>query len=150
LGEDYCWKKLVHEDSKIPSEFDEDTLPLSDINQIIQRVEDTLSKEYSNDMTNTVGKLPTLDNLTEAPAKFILTMALVLRDLELKCATCEDDSQMPRKFTLLPFPNFKWRYVTMNDRALASNTGQSKGSSYPENLKLFHNVFDFSKFGFNR
>ncbi|KAI8885887.1 hypothetical protein K501DRAFT_178954, partial [Backusella circina FSU 941] len=60
---------------------------------------------------------------------------------------CEDVSKMLRRFTLLPFPNFKWRYVTMNARALASN---AKQTCYHESMKLFYNAFDFAKFDFNR
>jgi hypothetical protein len=81
MGEEYCWKKLVNEESRIPTEFDQYLFPLSDVDQIIHRVRDTLAKEPSKDKTHTIDVIPTIEKLTEAPDKFVPTLVFVLYTL---------------------------------------------------------------------
>lgn len=53
-------------------------------------------------------------------------------------------------FSLLPTPSLRWRHILVNAKSLASNTkGTSYVGGYQGELELFHDIFDFSNFGYD-
>jgi hypothetical protein len=93
---------------------------------------------------------PTVENLSANPCHFLPALSFMIQSIERIKGECEDSSHMPRLFALLPCPSLKWKYISLNDKALASNTRQSEAKPYEDKVKLFYNVFDFRKFGFER
>ncbi|GAA5816099.1 hypothetical protein MFLAVUS_009621 [Mucor flavus] len=61
----------------------------------------------------------------------------------------QEQKYKPELFSFFPNPSLKWRYVSVNNKVLASNSGvKSKDNSYFTALEMFNTVFDFSKFGY--
>ncbi|KAI8882150.1 hypothetical protein K501DRAFT_187464 [Backusella circina FSU 941] len=93
---------------------------------------------------------PTIENLTATPHCFIPTLGYIICEIEKLCSETEESHILPRRFTLLPFLNLKWRYITLNDKAISSGTKKHVATNYKDKVRLFHNVFDFTKFRFGR
>ncbi|KAI9478561.1 MAG: hypothetical protein EXX96DRAFT_454230, partial [Benjaminiella poitrasii] len=52
-------------------------------------------------------------------------------------------------FSLFPIPSFRWRYISLNTKVLAANTQQKPDVDYKDYVKVFLDVFDFSKLGYH-
>ncbi|KAI8970482.1 hypothetical protein BDF20DRAFT_127597, partial [Mycotypha africana] len=58
-------------------------------------------------------------------------------------------TKKPKLFSLTPTVSFKWKHVSINEKALCCLSRQSIGNrSYANNLEIFSNVFNFAKFGY--
>jgi hypothetical protein len=133
-------KLMVNEDAKWPKEIN--LIEIQRIQKVHSVVDELKAQMISVD--------PTVENVSADPAHFIPALAIIIASIEAISDSNEDTSRTPRVFPLLPFPNLKWRYISVNDKTLPSNTGQLNASTYQGKVELFYNVFDFTKFGFER
>jgi hypothetical protein len=92
---------------------------------------------------------PTIINLACSPEKFIPALHYMIEQLEEEKSKCEDQTKVPRLFSMFPNPSFKWRHITLNGKALATLTNQRSPVSYADNIKIFYNLFDLSKLGYH-
>jgi hypothetical protein len=145
-------KIILNEEAQWPKDINLiEIQPLEKVLDVFDELKHNMSIPIDSDATlSTENLIPTMENLTATPQCFIPTLSFILRKIENLCTECNDKYKMPRRFALLPFSSLRWKYVSINDRALSSNTKQKLGSSYEDKIKLFYNVFDFRKFGFER
>lgn len=95
--------------------------------------------------------LPTPENLSANPGMFIPFLARILSTIEDEFYQEDDEEKKPNLYSLLPTPTLRWKYILVNAKSLACNT---RGTRYVRGFQgeqeLFHNVFDFSCFGYER
>jgi hypothetical protein len=138
-------KVVLNEEVKWPKEINLiDIPPLNRVLDIFNELKQEMYIPIDGAVT------PSTENLTATPHYFIPALSFILRSIEDQRAECNDEYKMPRRFTLLPFPSLKWKYISISEKALASNTKQTMPYTYEDKLKLFDNVLDFRKFGFER
>jgi len=66
-------------------------------------------------------------------------------------AKLSPSAQLPRLFSLCPLPSFNWRFIAMNAELLASLFPSVRKPDYPaQYAAVFHQVFNFDQFGFQR
>ncbi len=78
-------------------------------------------------------------------------MAFICQETEEEADRTVEQKEKPKLFSFTPNPSLKWRHISINNKLLASNAGtKTLGNSYSESLQMFHQVFDFKRFGYNR
>lgn len=90
-------------------------------------------------------------NLSKAPGNFIPALGYMCQETEEEAANAQEQKYKPKLFSFFSSPSLKWRYVSVNNKALASNSSvKMKDSNYSASLEMFYTVFDFNKFGYER
>ncbi|ORE21534.1 hypothetical protein BCV71DRAFT_167843, partial [Rhizopus microsporus] len=92
---------------------------------------------------------PTAKNLAASPTKFVPALAVIISELEKLCNEHKDDNtKMPRRFSLMPTPSMHWQYISINAKALQAITKHKSDGTYEGNVNLFYSTFNFKKFGY--
>ncbi|KAI8987895.1 hypothetical protein BDF20DRAFT_852726 [Mycotypha africana] len=137
LIDSYCLPKILN---------DMDTCKwLEDVDITKQPEVDATCQSLMKKMPST----PTIENITAAPSTFLPPLAFMLQLIETKALTAGPNDKKPKLFSLTPTVSFKWKHVSINEKALCCLSRQSIGNgSYANNLEIFFNVFNFAKFGY--
>jgi len=133
MARDYCYQRLLgtNGNPKWPTQFD--LIRISYINQIDNLIAN-LQKHLSIS--------PTTVNLSASPTKFLAVLHYVIDELE----KYNDISDKPSwNFSLVPVPSFRWKYIAINCKALATIVKKQPGESYETNIEQFYSTFDFKK-----
>ncbi|RCH84655.1 hypothetical protein CU097_005445 [Rhizopus azygosporus] len=139
LADDFCWELLIIEESKWPTKYF-DLVTIQHIAQILP---------ICNGLQARLPILSTVKNLAASPTKFVPALATIISDLEKLCDEHEDDnSKMPRRFSLMPTSSMRWRYISINTKALQAITKHKSDGTYKGNVSLFYSIFNFKKFGY--
>ncbi|KAF7721558.1 hypothetical protein EC973_004497 [Apophysomyces ossiformis] len=92
----------------------------------------------------------TAEIMSASPGRFVPALRYILSiyDEEYKNSKGSDDEELPRRFSLSPMPSTKWRFATINAKALSCLTESTSEGDFEQNSALFHTVFDFTKLGY--
>ncbi|RCH93528.1 hypothetical protein CU097_009585 [Rhizopus azygosporus] len=138
LADDFCWELLTNGEPKWPIKYF-DLVTIQHIEQILP-IYDGLQARLPTP--------PTVKNLAAFPTKFVPALAAIISELEQLCVEHEDDNaKMPRRFSLMPTPSMRWRYISINAKALQTITKHKSDGTYKGNVSLFYSIFNF-KFGY--
>ncbi|CEI86448.1 hypothetical protein RMCBS344292_00888 [Rhizopus microsporus] len=139
LADDFCWELLTNGEPKWPIKYF-DLVTIQHIEQILP-IYDGLQARLPIP--------PTVKNLTAFPTKFVPALAAIISELEQLCVEHEDDNaKMPRRFSLMPTPSMRWRYISINAKALQTITKHKSDGTYKGNVSMFYSIFNFKKFGY--
>ncbi|CEI99199.1 hypothetical protein RMCBS344292_13291 [Rhizopus microsporus] len=139
LADDFCWQILINGESKWPIQYF-DHASSQNIAQILP---------ICNGLQVRLSTPPTAKNLAASPTKFVPALAVIISELEKLCNEHKDDNtKMPRRFSLMPTPSMHWRYISINAKALQAITKHKSDGTYEGNVNLFYSTFNFKKFGY--
>jgi hypothetical protein len=90
-------------------------------------------------------------NLSKSPEQYIPALAFICQETEEEVDRTVEQKEKQKLFSFTLNPSLKWRHISINNKSLVSNTGiKTLGNSYSESLQMFHQVFDFKRFSYNR
>ncbi|KAG1173002.1 hypothetical protein G6F70_006985 [Rhizopus microsporus] len=139
LADDFCWQILINGESKWPIQYF-DHASSQNIAQILP---------ICNGLQVRLSTPPTAKNLAASPTKFVPALAVIISELEKLCNEHKDDNtKMPRRFSLMPTPSMHWQYISINAKALQAITKHKSDGTYEGNVNLFYSTFNFKKFGY--
>jgi hypothetical protein len=102
-----------------------------------------------NTLKNDLPILPIPENLSAKPGASVTFLSKILTVMENDFYQTSDEDKKPRLYSLLPIPSLRWKYLLINTKSLCSNITNIKYSSgYLEEQRLYHDVFNFSCFGY--
>ncbi|KAI9483899.1 MAG: hypothetical protein EXX96DRAFT_537194 [Benjaminiella poitrasii] len=104
-------------------------------NNNIDKANITKVNEICNILEDKLPCPPIIENLKANPLSFLPVLATMPRKLE-KIAKERPDNDKPRLFSLVPTPSMHWRHLTINEKALASNTAEKDLLSYDNSLRV--------------
>jgi hypothetical protein len=114
----------------------------------------TIVDGLCNDLENVCPKPATPEELSASPGEFVPTLKTILEIYEtihLENQAKSSSTQLPRLFSLCPLPSFRWRCITLNAELLASFFPSIQKPDCPaQYASVFHQVFNFDQFGFQR
>ncbi|KAL0582084.1 hypothetical protein ABG067_008277, partial [Albugo candida] len=133
---DYCWKQILKDPSSKLPEFSQNEK--DQVDAILKGISEKLEI------------IPNTYNISRAPEKFIPALAYICDETEKEADNTDDQKKKPRLFQLTPQPSLKWRYISVNNKALASIAKiKFLTGGYTDSLRMFYQVFDFKKFGYH-
>ena len=131
MADDFCWEILVYGKLKWPIQYF-DLVSIQNIAQILP---------ICNGLQARLSIPPTVKNLAVSPTKFVPALAVMVSELEKFCNEHKDDNaKMPRRFSIMPTPFMRWRYISINAKALQAITKHKSDGMYESNVSLFYSI----------
>ncbi|GAA5800541.1 hypothetical protein HPULCUR_005976 [Helicostylum pulchrum] len=135
LIDSYYWKILSKE---IVDELPEFT-----------KLEELKIKYIVDKLNEKLETSPTTFTISKNPEKFIPALALIFQATEEEAEVTVEQKEKPKLFSFTLKPSLKWKNISINNKALASNAGiKTLKNSYSEILEMFDQAFDFKRFGY--
>ncbi|CEG75627.1 hypothetical protein RMATCC62417_10637 [Rhizopus microsporus] len=139
LAVDFCWEILINGEPKWPIQYF-DLISIQNIAQMLL---------ICNGLQARLFIPPTVQNLAASLAKFVPALAVMISELQKLCNDHKDDNaKMPGRFSLMPTPSMRWRYISINAKALQAITKHKSDGTYEGNVNLFYSIFSFKKFSY--
>jgi hypothetical protein len=113
----------------------------------------TIVDGLCSDLERVCPKPVTPQQLSASPGEFFPTLKAILESYESihRDQGKSSSTQLPRLFSLCPLPSFHWRCITLNAVLLASFFPSIQMPDCPaQYASVFHQVFNFDQFGFQR
>lgn len=92
----------------------------------------------------------TLESFFKSPGAYIPTLSKILKKHEEVYYEPQGGQVLPRLFSLVPTPSFKWRFISINPNSLSAFTSIQLPNSYEGKFEMFKKVFDFSRLKVDR
>lgn len=109
-----------------------------------------------DDLEALVPKPATQERISASPGAYLPALKYILSCYEAEHRVAEaseeepDYTSLPRLFSISPKPSTKWRFISINAELLASLLPIAAPNDPSDYAQVFFEVFDFSRFGFDR